>query len=82
MRTIEAIKTNKRAMIHKCYNKSQSHFILGDLNYYVLTSKNNYNVFILYCKTLLLLLRRDTGRLGTGLGWFKGGLRCNDGSTV
>ncbi len=32
-----------------------SHFILGGLNYYVLTSKNKYNVLIvviLYCKTI------------------------------
>ncbi len=36
----------------------------------MLLSKNKYNVlivFILYCKTLLLLLRWNTGRLGTGL---------------
>ncbi len=36
----------------------RSHFILSGLNDYVLTSKNKYNVlnvFILYCKTLLLL---------------------------
>ncbi len=36
-------------------------------------------VFISYCKTLLLLLRWDTGnvrdRFG-GMGRFKGGLRC------
>jgi len=41
-----------------------SHFILDVFNYYVLTSKYKYNVlfvFILYCKTPLLLLRRDTG---------------------
>ncbi len=44
--------------------------------------KNKYNVlivFILYCKTLLLLLRWDMDkvkdRLG-GKGRFKGGLRC------
>ncbi len=59
-----------------------SHFILGGLNYYVLTSKNKYNVlivFILYCKTLLLLLRWDTGKVRDrfgGMGRFKGGLRC------
>ncbi len=37
-----------------------SHFILGGLKDYVLSSKNKYNVFIvfiLYCRTLLLLLR-------------------------
>ncbi len=36
-------------------------------------------VFMLYWKTLLLLLRWDTvkvrDRFG-GMGWFKGGLRC------
>ncbi len=40
------------------YFRLWSHFILGGLNYYVLTSKNKYNVlivFILYCKALLLL---------------------------
>ncbi len=31
---------------------------------------------ILYCKTLLLLLRWDTGKVRGGMGWFKGGLRC------
>ncbi len=47
-----------------------------------LHQKNKYNVLIvliLYCKTLLLLLRWDTGtvrdRFG-GMGRFKGGLRC------
>ncbi len=56
--------------------------MLGGLNYYVLTSKNKYNVlivFILYCKTLLLLLRWDTGKVRDrfgGMGRFKGGLRC------
>ncbi len=47
-----------------------SHFILSGLNYYVLASKNKYNVLIvviLYCKTLLLLLRWIWLRLGTGL---------------
>jgi len=36
-----------------------THFILSGLKYYVVTSKNKYNVllFLLYCKTLLLLLR-------------------------
>ncbi len=45
---------------------SRSHFLLSDLNYYVHTSKNKYNVlivFILYCKTLLLLLRWDMGKV-------------------
>ncbi len=58
-------------------NHFRSHFILSGLNYYVLTSKNKYNVlivFILYCKTLLLLLWWDEGqvrgRFG-GMGWFK-----------
>ncbi len=55
---------------------------LSDLNYYVLTSKNKYNVLIvviLYCKTLLLLLRWDTGKVRDrfgGMGRFEGGLRC------
>ncbi len=46
------------------------------------TSKNMYNlliVFILYCKTLLLLLRWDMGKVRDrfgGMGRFKGGLRC------
>ncbi len=46
------------------------------------TSKNKSNVlivFILNCKTLLLLLRWDTGKVRDkfgGMGWFKGGLRC------
>ncbi len=31
---------------------------------------------ILYCKTLLLLLRWDTGKVRGGMGRFKGGLRC------
>ncbi len=34
---------------------------------------------ILYCKTLLLLLRWDTGKVRDmfgGMGRFKGGLRC------
>ncbi len=59
-----------------------SHFILGGLKYYALTSKKKYNVlivFILYCKTLLLLLRWDTGKVRDrfgGIGRFKGGLRC------
>ncbi len=57
-----------------------SHLILR--NYYVLTSKNKYNVvivFILYCNTLLLLLRWDMGKVRDrfgGMGRFKGGLRC------
>jgi len=36
-------------------------------------------VFLLYCKTLLLLLRCDTGRVRDrcgGMGRFKGRLRC------
>ncbi len=47
------------------------HFILSGLNYYVLTSKNKYNVrivVILYCKTLLLLLRWDRGEVRDGYG--------------
>ncbi len=60
-----------------------SHFILGGLNCYVLTStNNNYNVlivFILYCKIVLLLLRWDIGKVRDrfgGIGRFKVGLRC------
>ncbi len=47
-----------------------------------LHKKNKYNVLtvlILYCKTLLLLLRWDTGKVRGrfgGMGRFKGGLRC------
>ena len=54
-----------------------SHFILSGVKYYVLTAKNKYNVlivFMLYCKTLLLLLRCDTGKVRDrcgGLGRFK-----------
>ncbi len=36
-------------------------------------------VFMLYCITLLLLLRWDTGKVSdrfSGMGRFKGGLRC------
>ncbi len=36
-------------------------------------------MFILYCKTLLRLLRCDTGKVRDrfgGMGRFKGGLRC------
>ncbi len=50
-----------------------THFILG--GYYVLI------VFILHCKTLLLLLRWDTGKVRHrfgGMGGFKGGLRCKE----
>ncbi len=60
--------------------KIRSHLILSGLNYYVLASKNKYNVLIvviLYCKTLLLLLRWIWLRLGTGLVvWVKDGLSC------
>ncbi len=47
-----------------------------------LHQKNKYNVlimFILYCKTHLLLLRWDMGKVRNrfgGMGRFKGGLRC------
>ncbi len=47
-----------------------------------LHKKNKYNiltVLILYCKTLLLPLRWDTGKVRGrfgGMGRFKGGLRC------
>ncbi len=67
------------------YQVIQSRFILGGLNYYVLTStKKKYNVlivFMLYCKTLLLLLRWDTGKVRDrfgGMGRFKGGFRCKE----
>ncbi len=36
---------------------NRSHFILGGLNYYVLTSKTISTMYLMYCKTLLLLLR-------------------------
>ncbi len=52
---------------------------LSGLNYYVLVSNNVLIVFILYCKTLLLLLRWDAGKVRDmfgGMGRFKGGLRC------
>ncbi len=47
-------------------HKVEEHFLLGGLNYFVLLSKNKYNlliIFILFCKTLLLLLRRDAGNI-------------------
>jgi len=50
--------------------------------YYVLTLKNKYNVLIvliLYCKSLLLPLRWDTGRVRDrcgGMGRFKCKLKC------
>ncbi len=55
--------------------------MLGGLNYYVLTSKNKYNVLIvvMYCKTLLLQFWWDTGKVRNrfgAMGRFKGGLRC------
>jgi len=59
-----------------------SHFILSGFKYYVLTSRNRYNVLIvlmLYSKTLLLLLRSDTGKVRDrcgGMGRFKGGFKC------
>ncbi len=56
-------------------------YLLSGLEYYVLTLNNTYNVlvFILYCKTPLLLLRWDAGKVRDWLasvGRFKGGLRC------
>jgi len=76
--------TNRTGGHFITHTHTQSHFILSGFKYYVLTSKNKYNVLIvlrLYCKTLLLLLRSDnvTVRLGTGvcgMGRYKGGLRC------
>ncbi len=50
-------------MIYIIWPTFWSHFTLGDLNYYVVKSENKCKiliVFILYCKTLLLLLRWDT----------------------
>ncbi len=62
---------------------------LGDLfNYYVPASKNKCNariVFVLCCKTLLLLLMWDTGTVRHwfgGVGRFKSGFRCKNVSTV
>ncbi len=55
---------------------------VGGLNYNVLKSKTKYNVLIvviLYCETLLLLLRWDMGKVRDrfgGMGRFKGGLSC------
>ncbi len=64
------------------YFNKWSHFILGGLNFYVLTSKNKYNVLIvviLYCNTLLLPLRwkmgKDRDRFD-GMGRFKVVLSC------
>jgi len=60
---------------------SGSHFILSGFNYDVLILKDKYNVLIvlmLYCKTLLLLLRWDTGRVRDrcgGMGRFRGGFK-------
>ncbi len=78
-----SVKLNYKYIQVLCVAKTHwSHFILSGLNYYVLTSKNKYNVlivFILYCKTLLLLLRWDMGQVRArfgGMGRFKGGLRC------
>ncbi len=67
--------------VHGLLEISRSLFILSDLNYYILTSKNKYNVLIVlisYCKTLLLLLWWDMGKVRDrfgGMGRFKGGLR-------
>jgi len=61
-----------------------SHFILSGFKYYVLTFKNKY-VLMLYCKSLLLLLRCDAGKVRDrcgGMGRFKGGFRGRDGSAV
>jgi len=55
-----------------------SHFILSGFKYYVLTFKNKY-VLMLYCKSLLLLLRCDMGKVRDrcgGMGRFKGGFKC------
>jgi len=61
----------------KCENHG-SHFILSGFKYYVLTFKNKYNVLIVlmfYCKSLLVLLRWDTGKVRDrcgGMGRFMG----------
>ncbi len=58
------------------FKKIKSHFILGGLNYYVLTSKCTYCGHIVLQNTAIEV---DTGRLGTGLvvmGRLQGGLRC------
>ncbi len=39
MRTIEAIKINKRAMIHECYNKPNAVHVARFLFYYILNKK-------------------------------------------
>ncbi len=47
--------------------------MLGGLNYYVLASKNKFNeriVFMLYCKSLLLLLRWDTDKVKDRFGGY------------
>ncbi len=64
-----------------------SHFILGGLYYYVLKTHNMYNaliVFIMYGKSLLLLLRWDTdtvrdrfGGMGTRDVHLRNGGRCD-----
>ncbi len=55
--------------------RNWSHFILGGLNYYVLKYKNKYSVliaFIFYWKTLVLLLRCDTGTVRDRFGGMVG----------
>lgn len=59
-----------------------SHFTLDVFNYHVLTKEIINNVqctLFMYCKTLVLLLRRDTAKVRdrcSGMVRFKDGLRC------
>jgi len=69
-----------RIYLNQKRNKSNYDWERG-FKYYVLTLKKKYNVLIvlmLYCKTLLLLLRCDTGKVRDrygGIGRFKGGFK-------
>jgi len=51
-----------------------SHFMLRVFKYFVLASiiSNVFIVFILYCKTVLLPLRWDTGKVRDRFGWMDG----------
>jgi len=56
------------------YCNNRSHLILSGFKYYVLTFKNKYNVlivFLLYCKSLLLLLSCEVWDRCGGMGGFK-----------
>jgi len=67
--------------IHNSYSwPFWSHFILSGFKYYVLIFKNKYNVIIvlmLYCKSLLLLLSCDTGKVRDRCGGMWMGQLCN-----